>query len=106
MGKPPQSEKGRNDERCLTTGKSGLRGRQASGGGVGTSLTGETGRSGPGVSTGSGGGRGTVSEATGGSMATNGIGIAVCAEPPHVFMEGTFAALSLLCSLIRHRPCS
>src|SRR3954469_19575729 len=100
MGKPPQNEKGRNDERCLTTRKSGLRGRQASGGGVGTSLTGETGRSGTGVSTGSGKGRGPVREARGGAMAANAIGIAVCAEPPHVFMDGTFAAFSRWCSQI------
>src|SRR3954451_126881 len=106
MGKPPQSEKRKERRTLLDDRKSGLRGRQASGGGVGTSLTGETGRSGTGVSNESGKGRGTVREATGGSIATNGIGIAVCAEPPHVFMLGTFAAFSGWCSQIGQRQSS
>src|SRR3954462_7540393 len=100
MGKPPQSEKRKERRTLLDDRKSGLRGRQASGGGVGTSLTGETGRSGTGVSTGSGRGRGTVREATGGSMATNRIGIKVCVEWPHVFMQGIFCSSSRWCSQI------
>src|SRR5256885_4674392 len=75
--------------------------RQASGGGVSTSITGESGRPGTGIATGAGKGSGEAGPASGGTKARIGVGEAISPAPPHVFMQGTSDAIWRCCSQTR-----